>query len=113
MEHVLKLQAKYFDYIDKGTKRIELRLFDEKRQKINIGDTIMFQKKPKLENKMKVKVIGLLRYNTFEKLFEDFNIEVMADKSMTKNELLNVLEEFYTQEKQKQYGVIGIRIEKI
>lgn len=113
MEHVLKLQAKYFDYIDKGTKRIELRLFDEKRQKINIGDTIMFQKEPKLENKMKVKVIGLLRYNTFEKLFEDFNIEVMADKSMTKNELLNVLEEFYTQEKQKQYGVIGIRIEKI
>ena len=50
---------------------------------------------------MKVNVIGLLRYNTFEKLFEDFDIEIMADKSMTKQELLNVLEEFYTPEKQK------------
>lgn len=113
MEHILKLQPKYFDYIDKGTKRIELRLYDEKRKKINIGDTIIFRKEPELEIEMKVKVIGLLRYNTFKELFEDFNIEVMADKSMTKQELLDVLEEFYTPEKQMEYGVIGIRIEKI
>lgn len=62
---------------------------------------------------MKVNVIGLLRYNTFEELFKDFDIEIMADKSMTKQELINVLEEFYTPEKQNQYGVLGIRIEKI
>ena len=62
---------------------------------------------------MQVKVIGLLRYNTFEELFDDFDIEIMADKEMTKQELLNVLEEFYTPEKQSQYGVLGIRIEKI
>lgn len=113
MEHILKLQPKYFDYINNGTKRIELRLYDEKRQKIAIGDTIIFQKEPELETTMKVKVIGLLRYNTFEELFEDFDIEMMADKSMTKQDLLSVLEEFYTPEKQKQYGVVGIRIEKI
>ena len=40
---------------------------------------------------MKVKVI-----NTFEELFEDFDIEIMADKSMTKQELLDVVQEFYT-----------------
>ena len=113
MEHILKLQPKYFDYINNGTKRIELRLYDDKRKKISIGDTIIFQKEPELETTMKVKVIGLLRYNTFEDLFKDFNIEIMADKSMTKQELLSVLEEFYTPEKQKQYGVVGIRIEKI
>lgn len=43
MEHILKLQPKYFNYINNGTKRIELRLYDEKRQKINIGDIIIFQ----------------------------------------------------------------------
>ncbi len=112
MEHILKLQPKYFDYIHDGTKRIELRLYDEKRKKIAIGDTIIFKKEPDLETTMKVKVIGLLRYNTFEELFEDFDIEIMADKSMTKKELLNVLEEFYTPEKQKKYGVVGIRIKK-
>lgn len=113
MEHILKLQSKYFNYIKDGTKRIELRLYDEKRQKINIGDTIIFQKEPDLETTLQVKVIGLLRYNTFEELFEDFDIEILADKEMTKQELLNVLEEFYTQEKQREYGVLGIRVEKI
>ncbi len=110
MEHILKLQPKYFDYIDNGTKRIELRLYDEKRQKISIGDTIIFKKEPELEATMKVKVIGLLLYNTFEELLNDFNIELIADKSMTKQELLSELEQFYTPEKQKQYGVVGIRI---
>lgn len=111
MEHILKLKPKYFNYINNGTKRIELRLYDEKRQAINIGDTIIFKREPELEITMKTKVIGLLRYNTFEELFKDFNIEMLADNSMTKLELLNVLQEFYTPEKQIQYGVIGIRIE--
>lgn len=37
MTHILKLQPKFFDFIKDGTKRIELRLFDEKRQQININ----------------------------------------------------------------------------
>lgn len=113
MEHILKLQPKYFDFIDYGTKRIELRLYDEKRQKINVGDTILFQKEPELEKTLRVKVVGLLRYNSFEELFNDFDISMLADLSMTKKELLTVLEEFYTPEKQKIYGVVGIRIEKM
>lgn len=113
MEHILKLQPKYFDFIDCGTKCIELRLYDEKRQKINVGDTILFQKEPELEKTLRVKVIGLLRYNSFEELFNDFDINMLADSSMTKEELLTVLEEFYTPEKQKTYGVGGIRIEKM
>jgi len=113
VEHILKLQPQYFDYINNGTKRIELRLYDEKRQKINIGDIIIFQKEPELDITMKVKVIELLRYNKFEELFNDFDIEKMADKSMTKQELLKALEEFYTPEKQEKYGVLGIRVEKV
>ena len=113
MEHILKLRPKYFDYINNGTKRIELRLYDEKREKIDIGDTIIFKKEPELIDIIKVKVIGLYRCDSFENLFKDFNISIMADISMTKKELLSVLEEFYTIEEQKKYGVLGIRIEKI
>ena len=40
MKHEMGLRPKYFDYIKNGTKRIELRLFDEKRQKIRLGDII-------------------------------------------------------------------------
>ena len=41
MKHKIKLQPEYYDYVLKGTKRIEIRLFDEKRQLINIGDKII------------------------------------------------------------------------
>lgn len=46
-------------------------------------------------------------------MFKDFEIDILSDKSMTKEQLINVLEKFYTKEKQKQYGVLGIRIELI
>lgn len=113
MEHEMKLQPEYYNFILNGTKRIEIRLFDEKRQQIKIGDTIKFLKEPELSESFNVKVVGLLRYNTFEEMFRDFEISVLSDKSMTKEELISVLEQFYTKEKQEQYGVLGIRIELI
>ena len=113
MEHEMKLQPEYYNFILNGTKRIEIRLFDEKRQQIKIGDTIKILKEPELNESFNAKVIGLLRYNTFEDMFKDFDISVLSDSSMTKEELITVLEQFYTKEKQKQYGVLGIRIELI
>ncbi len=111
MIHEMNLQDRYFDYIKSGTKRIELRLFDEKRQKINIGDIITFTNSR--NEKLPARVIGLLRYSSFEELFKDFDISILADSSMLKTKLLGVLEEFYTKEKQSRYGVVGIRIELV
>ena len=105
----MSIQPKYYDYIKNGTKRIELRLYDEKRQKIEVGDTIEFHQAD--GQKFQAKVLGLLRYDTFEHLLSDFDISVLGDVAMTKLELLNALNEFYTLEKQKKYGVIGIKIE--
>ena len=113
MLHQLKLQERFFDYIENGTKRIELRLYDEKRKAINLGDEIEFLKLPALNDKLKVKVCGLLRYSSFSDLFKDFDINILADKSMSKEELLDILQEFYTTEEQSKYGVLGIRVEKI
>ena len=107
----MNLQPKYFDFIKGGTKRIELRLYDEKRRSIQLGDIIEFAKSE--DEKFKAEVIGLLRYNSFADLFEDFDISILADSSMTKQELLEVLGEFYTEEKQAEFGVIGIRIKLI
>ena len=109
MKHEMGLQPKYFDYMKNGTKRIELRLFDEKRQKIRLGDIIEFTN-PDGEM-LAVKVVGLLRYGSFEDLFKDFDIAVLADESMTKRELLDVLNGFYPLEKQNEMGVVGIRVE--
>ena len=111
MIHEMKLQPEYYDYILNGTKRIEIRLYDEKRQKIKIGDTIKFLKEPELNESFEVKVVDLLRYNSFEEMFNYYDISVLADNSMTKEELLSVLEQFYSKEEQEKYGVLGIKIE--
>ena len=108
MTHKMNLQDKYFDFIKNGTKRIELRLNDEKRQQIKIGDSIEFSNE---KDKFTTKVIGLLKYQDFKTLFNDFGIEILADKTMTKEELLGILSEFYTPEKQEKFGVLGIRVE--
>ena len=104
----MNLRPKYFDFIKDGTKRIELRLYDEKRRSIQLGNIIEFAKSD--DEKFKAEVVGLLRYNSFAELFEDFDISILADSSMTKQELLEVLGEFYSEEKQAEFGVIGIRI---
>ena len=113
MIHEMKLQPEYFNFILNGTKRIEIRLNDEKRQNIKLGDKIKFLKEPDLNESFEAQVIGLLRYNSFEEMFKDYDISILSDKSMTKEELISVLEQFYTKEKQEQYGVLGIRIELI
>ena len=106
--HEMNLQPKYFDFMKDGTKRFELRLYDEKRSQIELGDVIEFSKSE--NDKLKAEVVGLLRYNSFKDLFEDFDISILADASMTKDELLGVLSEFYAPEKQSEYGVVGIRL---
>lgn len=113
MIHEMKLQPQYFNFILNGTKRIEIRLNDEKRQNIKLGDKIKFLKEPDLNESFEAQVIGLLRYNSFEEMFKDYDISILSDKSMTKEELISVLEPFYTKEKQEKYGVLGIRIELI
>lgn len=113
MIHEMKLRPEYYNFILNGTKRIEIRLNDEKRQKIQLGDKIKFLKEPDLTESFDAKVVGLLRYQSFEEMFNDYDISTLADQSMTKEELISVLEQFYTKEKQNKYGVLGIRIDLI
>lgn len=105
MLHKMKLKESPFERIKNGTKKIEFRLYDEKRQQIKIGDQIEFSKLPDLQEKLLVDVIELYKENTFEdlfrKLYSDEEEIVRKAKSM---------HEFYSIEKEQQYGVIGIGI---
>lgn len=110
-KHKMNLQAKYYDFIKNGTKRIELRLYDEKRRKIKPGDEIEFAKSE--ADKFMTKVTALYLYRNFAELVADFSIELLADKSMTKEELLLALDEFYGQDEQEEFGVVGVKLELI
>jgi len=108
MFHLLKLQPQSFQKIVEGTKTIEVRLYDEKRQKIQLGDVIEFRKEPDLQETIRAEVVGLLRYQTFEELLNDFPIEQFGGKD--KKSQLEAIYSFYSKEKEHLYTVLGIRI---
>ena len=44
----LRLNEKPFESIKKRTKTIEMRLLDEKRKQYQVGDVLIFKKRPEL-----------------------------------------------------------------
>lgn len=109
----MKLLPQYFNYIKNGTKRLELRLNDEKRKDLEINDLIIFEKLSDDIEYLNTKVKKIYKYNNFKDLVNDFDIELIADKSITKDELLHTLNEIYTTKQQDKYGVLAIEIELI
>lgn len=91
--------------IKNRTKTIEFRLYDEKRQQIKVGDQIEFSKLPDLQEKLLVDVVELYKEDTFEKLFKKLYADEYEIKRKTKS-----MEQYYSHEKEKEYGVLGIKI---
>ena len=105
MLHKMKLNESPFERIKNGTKTVEFRLFDEKRQKIKVGDQIEFSKLPDLQEKLLVEVVELYREDTFEKLFRKLYNDEEEIKRKTK-----AMHEIYSPKEEEQYGVLGIKI---
>lgn len=108
--HEMKLKEEYYNYMLYGTKKIELRLNDEKRRKVKKGDKIKFIKDENHDEYFYVIVEDLLYYESFDKLIDDNDISLLVDKSINKEKLLKILDSFYTKEEQNKYGVVGIKI---
>ena len=104
--HQLKLATEPFNAIISGNKTIESRLYDTKRQKIQIGDQIIFTNRDNSEQTVTTEVVGLLRYATFRDLFSHNNPRKFGSDNV--EWLENQISEFYSIEDQKIYGVIGI-----
>ena len=60
--HNLQLATEPFNAIISGQKTIESRLYDEKRQSIQLGDKLIFTNREQPDQTVEVTVLGLLRY---------------------------------------------------
>lgn len=105
MLHKMKLNEGPFERMKNGTKTIEFRLYDEKRQQIKIGDQIEFSKLPDLQEKLLVDVMELYREDSFENLFRKLYNDEEEITRKTK-----AMYEIYSPEKEQQYGILGIKI---
>lgn len=106
----MKLNEKAFENMKKGKKQIEFRLLDEKRKKLEIGDSIEFRKLRDLTEKITVEVIGLLYYTNFYQLLSDVSENVLAYSQETIEEMVHKMHQYYSEEQERAKGVLGIRI---
>lgn len=110
--HFMGLNPDALEMIKVGTKTIEMRLYDENRKQILKGDHIIFINTTNEDDKLKVKVKELYRYNNFEELYKKFDKIKLGYRE---NEVANYtdMEQYYSRENIKKYGVIGIEVEVI
>ena len=113
MTHEMQLTPTPFDMIRDGSKTIELRLFDEKRRKISVGDLICFTN-TETDETLDVKVLELSVFDSFKTLYEKLPL---LECGYTKDDIDTAspddMDIYYSKEKQSQYGVVGIRIELV
>lgn len=114
MAHYMNLQPQPFEMIAEGYKTIELRLLDEKRQKIAVGDTLVFTNTADSARQLRCLVKKLHCLANFAELYAALPLDKCG---YLPHELATARPEdmdlYYPPEKQKQYGVVGIEIDLI
>ena len=112
MIHYLNLRPEPFSHIANGTKTIELRLYDEKRQMISVGDTLVFKNTNDETQILSCVVKKLHVFSNFEELYRALPLDKCGYlPEELENASAKDMEEYYSAEKQSRYGVIGIEIE--
>ena len=103
MIYRMKLQNEPFNQIKLGTKEMEIRLNDDKRKMFKINDYIEFTNISTLEI-MFVKVTNLYHFESFEKLFNNFDNSILGCGSYEE------MYKYYSREEENKYGILGIEI---
>ena len=109
MLHQMKLKLSPFEKIKNGSKTIELRLYDEKRQKAQVGDFIEFTCLDDVTQKIQTRVTALHRYSSFAELYAALPKEKLGYLSSDTPDP-NHMDEYYSREDQEKYGVLGIEL---
>lgn len=73
----MQLQDKYFQLSQVGKKKVEIRLYDDKRKKLRVGDIIKFEN-IKNDGTLSVKITKLEVFSNFEMLFQNVGNELLG-----------------------------------
>lgn len=111
MIHTLNLNPQPFEMIRSGRKTIELRLYDEKRSQIRIGDTLVFVHTEDTALTLTATVVALHCFPDFAALYAALPLDkcgyLPEEIATASPEDMNI---YYSAERQAQYGVVGIEI---
>ena len=108
MKHKMRLCNAPFEGVKSGRKKIEMRLFDEKRSRLQKGDEIEFENVETKETLL-CKVTGIYRYKSFEELYKNhdkISIGYAESEVADPKDMLA----YYSKEEIERYGVVAIEL---
>ncbi len=108
MLHKMKLKNNPFEMIKSGYKTIEMRLNDEKRSLIKIGDSIEFTNIATNEV-LSCVVTNVYKYSNFNDLYSHHDKKSIGYKENENADPKDMLV-YYSQENIDKYGVLGIEV---
>ena len=111
MTHEMRLTHRPFEKIRAGTKTIEMRLYDEKRAGLRVGDTIVFTDTDS-GARMECLVLALHRSAAFAELYarhDKGSLGYDADQPARPEDMLA----YYPPEEIEKYGVVGIEVKRM
>jgi ASC-1-like (ASCH) protein len=103
----MNLRNRWFDMVASGAKTVECRLNDEKRRCFSVGDEIYFTSERGGEI-LKTVIGDLVLAEDFAALIEKVGFERCGFESADNG--LQLLSQFYSDEAQKEFGVVGIKV---
>ena len=112
MEHEMRLDALPFAMIASGEKTIELRLWDEKRRRIAVGDTLRFTRTDRPEQTLRAVVRELCVFPSFDELYRALPLTECGYTAETAPAASpRDMRAYYSAEEEARWGVVGIRLE--
>ena len=88
----MHIDPRFFELMKGGSKTIELRLLDEKRSGIKVGDLVYFIKSSHVALILKTRITAIEEFDSFESAYEILDHRAIGFRDVT---LLDYLEKMY------------------
>ncbi len=109
----MKLAQEPFEMIANGEKTVEVRLYDEKRAKLKLGDTIRFTRVKDNGRYIDVQVVSLKVFRNFYELFTSSIADKCGVGNLSAAEAAGEMYKYYTPQDEVKFGVLAIGFELI
>lgn len=95
----------------KAGRKLDMRLFDKKRQSLKIGDVIEYINMNNPHERMECKLLGMAVFENFSNLIDCLTPQMLGYPN--KEEVLVRMNRAYSKEMQKDFNVVALFIQDI
>lgn len=105
----MSLRPEYYEMVKSGEKDIELRLYDEKRRRMQNGDLVLIYNAKNPVEYLRTRIVRMHIARSFADLSAKISMSRTGFASL--NSLMAAIAQFYDPDVESKYGIVGIEIE--